>query len=546
MLAGVAFFLLAMNFMEESLRRLAGRKFKLFLKRHTTSRLKAVGSGTLVTALLQSSSIVNLLVLSMVGAGVVMVENALALILGANLGTTAGNWLIAVLGFSVNIQAVVLPVAGITGIALAFTQSEKRIYLWLKFFFGFSFLFIALGFIKNGMEEWVRETDLTAFNDYPAVIFLLLGTVLTTVVQSSSATVALVLSALYANAITLTTGMAVVLGSEIGTTFKLFLASVKGGAAKKKVAMGNFIFNTVTAFGGLALLQPSHNLITDIFRPEDKLISLVFFQTLVNLSSILVFLPFLKVIGRLLTNLYPERNEETVYIRKIPVKDTDAATEALENETGLFIRKVISYSLDSFQLDDDISPGHSMLNSFNRLTIGAKYDHIKQLHGEMYAFCLRLQNTGLQKKELERIEHLISAIRNTMYAAKNIRDVQHDTEQVSNSSNDTKYDFYMLSREKVMKFSQQVLQMMDAGPGENNFEKLTSLYKSVTAGYPATLRSLYGENVTSHVNETEISTLINYNRELYTFFKSVLFGLKDFLLSVKEADYFDSLPGFIR
>lgn len=114
MLAGVAFFLLAMNFMENALRLLAGRRFKLFLKTQTTSNVKAIGGGAIVTGLLQSSSIVNLLVLSMVGAGIVKMENALALMLGSNLGTTLNSWIVVTLGFNFNIESVVMPVVGIT------------------------------------------------------------------------------------------------------------------------------------------------------------------------------------------------------------------------------------------------------------------------------------------------------------------------------------------------------------------------------------------------------------------------------------------------
>ena len=106
MLAGIAFFLLAMNFMEEALHLLAGRRFKLFLKKQSGSRIKAVLGATVVTGLLQSSSIVNLLVLSMAGAGVVQMDNALALILGSNLGSTFNSWLVATLGFNFNIEKI--------------------------------------------------------------------------------------------------------------------------------------------------------------------------------------------------------------------------------------------------------------------------------------------------------------------------------------------------------------------------------------------------------------------------------------------------------
>ena len=164
----------------------------------------------------------------------------------------------------------------------------------------------------------------------------------------------------------------------------------------------------------------------------------------------------------------------------------------------------------------------------------------------MHGFYLRLQNVTSVKTETERLNHLISAIRNTMYAAKNINDVQHDIEQMRNSSNDIKYNFYTQSREKILNFYRWILTMLNKKNEKNYFEELTALYQSVTKGYTETLQLLYKENLANRVSEIEISTLINFNRELYTSFKSVLFGLKDYLLTVREAEYFDALPGFIR
>jgi phosphate:Na+ symporter len=546
MLAGVAFFMLAMNFMEDVLKQLAGRPFKIFLKKQTASKVKAIGGGAVVTALLQSSSIVNLLVLSMVGAGVVKMENALAIMLGSNLGTTLNNWIIATLGFKYNIDSLALPIAGITGIAMAFMSSGSRLYLWCKFLFSIAFLFIALGFIKTGMEAFVKQTDLTVFAEYPVFVFLLLGIFLTAIIQSSSATIALTLSALHADAISLYIATAIALGSEIGTTFKLFLASAKGLAVKKRVALGNFLFNTITVVLVFILLQPINYFITGILQIKDNLIALVFFQSLVNIGSILVFYPFLKKMSAFLLKRFTSSEDESFYISKVPVTDAELAIEALERETRQLIHYVIAYNVDSFDLKtlikEDI-PGH---RNFYRKSTSEKYDFIKQLHGEMHGFCLRLLNAAQGKKEVERMEQLISVIRNIMYAAKNIGDAQHDISQMRDSSNDIKFSFYTQAQEKIESFYRQVLNMLSKQKNSNHFEELTGIYNATTAGYSQTMQSLYKESIANRVSELEISTLINFNRELYTSFKSILFGLKDYFLTTKEAEYFDNLPGFIR
>ncbi|MBK8610712.1 MAG: Na/Pi cotransporter family protein [Chitinophagaceae bacterium] len=546
MLAGVAFFLLAMNIMENTLRQLAGRKFKLFLKKQTNSKIKAIGGAAAVTGVLQSSSIVNLLVLSMVGAHILQMENALALTLGANVGTTLTGWLFATVGFNFNIELFVLPVVGITGIFMAFINRESKWFLWLKFVFSLAFLFVALGFIKNGMDAFVKETDLSFFNQYPVIVFLIAGFLITTIIQSSSATVAIALSALYTSAISLYAATAIVLGSEIGTTIKLFLASADGMAAKKRVALGNFIFNVVTVVVVFIFLQPVNRLITDGLQVKNNLIALAFFQTFVNGLSVILFFPLLRITSRFLLKRFPEKEEESFYISKVPVQDTELSLEALENETRLFIRLVINYSLASFHLLKEDKTHQEAHRNFYGKTVAEKYDYIKQLYGEMHGFYLKIQQISSRKDSNERLNHLVSAIRNNMYAAKNIRDTQLDIEQIRNSSNDTKYGFYLQSKERVLEFYQQVQVLINNRAGEVNVEELTAVYRSVTTGYSETLQSLYRENIVQHISETEISTLVNFNRQLFSSFKSIWFGMKDYLLSAREAEHFDTLPGFIR
>ncbi|RYZ26119.1 MAG: Na/Pi cotransporter family protein, partial [Sphingobacteriales bacterium] len=141
-LAGVAVFMLGMRFLEDSLQTMAGRSFKLFLKRNTSGRFRAVAGGTIVTAVLQSSSVVNLLVLAFVGASLLTMQNALAVILGANLGTTISNWVIATVGFSYQISDFAYPLTGVAGILAALSTKGSRLHHWSMFLLGFSFIFL--------------------------------------------------------------------------------------------------------------------------------------------------------------------------------------------------------------------------------------------------------------------------------------------------------------------------------------------------------------------------------------------------------------------
>lgn len=250
--------------------------------------------------------------------------------------------------------------------------------------------------------------------------------------------------------------------------------------------------------------------------------------------------------GTFLLKRFADKEDESFYISKVPIADIDLAIDALERETGQFLHYVIDYNMDSFGLQEFVKEEMPGLKSFHRKSIREKYEFIKQLHGEMHGFCLRLLSANPGKKEIERVEQIIAAIRNIMYAAKNIGDAQHDINQMRDSANDIKFQFYTQAQDKITAFYKPVIEMLKQGKNTGHFEALASSYKATTAGYSDTMQTLYKDSIANHVTEVEISTLINFNRELYTSFKSILFGLKDYLLTSKEAEYFEGLPGFIR
>lgn len=543
-LAGVTLFLIGMNFLESSIKRLSGRSFKLFLKKHTTNKVKAILGGALLTGILQSSSIVNLLTLAFVGAGVITMQNALAVMLGANLGTTLSNWIIASVGFSSGIDNFSLPVTAIAGIATALFNRESKWRYWSTMLLGLGLLFIGLDFMKTGIEASVSNINLSALNAYPVVVFLLIGLAITSLIQSSSATIAIVLSALYANAITLHAATAIVLGSEIGTTVKLLLAAAGGTSAKKRVALGNFLFNTIISVIVILFLVPINNLITDTMDIRNNLIALVTFQTLINFAGIILFYPFLSIFSRFLEKRFVGDDNETLFISKASLSDTDIALDAMKEETKFFMYQVTGYCLGVFGISN-IKWQKPALSAFLKHTNTDRYDHIKKLYGDLHAFSIELQNKTETKKQSQELEKLMFSVRNGMYASKNIKDILYDIEQLSNSSNDIKYRFFLDAKEKTSLFYDMVLSILDS-EGDGNFEKLTQLYTSVQEDYTKTLKSLYESPFTQKISDIEISTILNFNRELFSSFKSVVISLKDYMLNEEQAAYFDGLPGFIR
>ncbi len=547
LLAGIGLFLFAMYLLEESLKNLSGRNFKLFLQRITKNRIGAVAGGAIVTAVLQSSSMVSLMVLAFVGAGVFTMKNAMAIILGANLGTTLDSWVVATLGFKVNIEVAAYPTVFIAGILLIFFGNRKTIKYIAYFLFGFGLLFIGLSFMKTAMEAQVKQFDFAQYAEMSLAVFLLIGFIITLLVQSSSVTMALTLSALHAGAFGFPAAAAIVLGSETGTTIKILVSSIGGSASKKRVALGNLFFNISLTAIAFALLKPILLLITDVFKISDPLIGLVTYSTLINVLMILIFLPLLNPFAKLLEKFFKDTDASAAaFIGHANVAEPETALDLFRRETEYFIHNSMLLNLGQFELDTKAMQEHSVFKIINdsrkffSKTPEEKYEFLKQLQGELQAFYLELR-TKLQDDRDSQLSQLISSVRSTMYSAKGIQDIASNITNLKRSSKDIKFDFFTHHQKETENLYRQlnVLMMQEKKAG---FEELQQIFESIQDNYSSALNNFYKEAQHAAIEDIDITIAINFNRELFTSNKAMLMAVKDFLLEEKDAQDFNEIP----
>ncbi len=545
--AGVGLFLFAMYLLEESLKNLSGRNFKLFLQRTTKNRVGAVAGGAVVTGVLQSSSMVSLMVLAFVGAGVFTMKNAMAIILGANLGTTLDSWLVATLGFKVDIEVAAYPVVFIGGMLLILFGNRKKIKYISYFLFGFGLLFIGLAFMKTAMEGQVKTFDFSKYEEMPLLVFLFIGFLITSLVQSSSVTMALTLSALYAGAIGFAPAAAIVLGSETGTTIKILVGSIGGIAAKKRVALGNFFFNVFLTVFAFALLKPILLLITDIFKIKDPLIGLVTFSTLINLVSIIIFLPFLNPFAKLLEKFFKDTDASAAaFISHADIKEPETALDLLRRETEYFIHNSILFNLALFDIDikrlcehPDFRPINEKRKFFSK-SPEEKYEFLKQLQGELQVFYLSLR-TKVKDERYAQLNQLISSVRSCMHSVKSMKDVAGNINNLSRSSKDIKFNFFTHHKKGTEDLYQQLNTLMEQKT-KVNFDKLKIIFTGIQDNYSSSLNNFYKEAQNAPIEDLDITIALNFNRELFTSNKAMLMAVKDFLLEEKDADDFNEIP----
>jgi phosphate:Na+ symporter len=543
--AGIVVFLIGLQYMENVLRKSVGRSFKLFLRKHTSGKGKAVLGGAVITAILQGSTTVNMMVLAFTGAGVLPLENALAIVLGSNLGTTLDSWFIATVGFSSFTASLPYVITAMAGIGMYIVKEDTRWKAFFRFFIGLGLFFMGLDLMKTSMANVVQSEWLVHLSSYPLWVYLLTGVVVTAIIQSSFAMMALVLSVLYSGGLDFTFAAALVLGAEVGTTLKFFVASLDGHPVKKRLALGNFLINAVTACIVFLFLTPLARFLRYESGLNNDLLALVAFQSAVNLVSLFIFFPFLKKFALGLERLYVTRKEDTLYIQKIPPSDMEAALPALENEARHFLSHIVSFTLNSFGKSDTAISAFISGNGFRGRGLSEQYAFIKRLHGDIHQYYLQLRISFGDSADVERVDQLMSSVRNGMYAAKNMKDAHDDIVALSNSSNDFKYDYFVKSKERTIAFCHRMLTLLSEADGKE-MDDLRALYDGIVNGYTEELAKLYRMSVPSSLTDAELSTIVNFNRELYTGYKSMLLAWKDLLLEKSAAEQFDELPGFIR
>ncbi len=265
LLGAVGLFMYGMKVMSEGLQKAAGDRLRNILSAMTRNRFTGLLTGFVITALIQSSSASTVMVVSFVNAGLMSLGQSMAVITGANVGTTFAAWIIALFGFKVNISAFVLPLIGIAVVLLFMNKSKTKSIG--EFLIGFSFLFMGLDMISTHVPDLQSNPEMFAvLKEYASLglpsilIFCLVGLLVTAVIQSSAATFAITLIMCSKGWITFDLACALVLGSNIGTTITPILASMSGNVAAKRASMGHLLFNLLGTVWCLCVFVPFANM----------------------------------------------------------------------------------------------------------------------------------------------------------------------------------------------------------------------------------------------------------------------------------------------
>lgn len=353
-IGGLGLFLFGVMTLTEGLRGLAGGALRRILTRFTKDPVTGAATGAIVTGIIQSSSATTVAAVSFVGAGLMTFPQALGIIFGANIGTTMTGWIVAIVGFKLNLGEALLP--GIfLGVVLRMF-GKGRLQHAGSALAGFSMLFVGVAMLQQGLESLesvIRPESFPPDTIFGRLELVLFGALLTIVLQSSSAGVATALAAIGADLITFNRAAAMIIGMDIGTTFTAALATIGGSTAMRRTGYAHVIYNLLTGVMAFILLTPYTALVSRWLELEtvgDAQIAAVAFHTAFNTLGVLLVVGFTQPFARLIIRLVPEQGPQL--LRRLDdrlLADADAAVDA-EAATIDDIRGAV-FSLLAEQLD---------------------------------------------------------------------------------------------------------------------------------------------------------------------------------------------------
>ena len=466
--AGVAVFIIGMQFMEDGFKFFSGGILEKLIANSTNTNSKAIFLGITATAILQSSSLIAIIVISFLSAKIISLAGALGVVFGSAVGTTATTWIVSTLGVKIDIAAFALPMI-IFGVIFRFYKN-RNFQGFGNILLGLGFVFLGIGYMKDGFEDLKQGINLAQFaiDGYAGIIvYTLIGAFATVIIQSSSATMALTVTALVTGQIVYINAMAIAVGANIGTATTAALGAMVSNANSKRMAVGLFIFKGITAVITLASLYLMIDFVDYIskylgIKSDDWAMKLAVFHTLFNLVGLIVFSFFIPKLVIFLKKLFVEEKES--YITKPKFLDMEvvavpfAALKATRKETIHLYDNASEVLSHAIMLHRHRYIGKSNISKIVKessdiidLNIDEFYEsRIKSLYSDIIDYSIYFINE-LDDEKRSYLNDLRNACRDIAESVKNTKELQKNIKKYISSNNGYIKDEYNYIREAIAK-----------------------------------------------------------------------------------------------
>ena len=465
LLGSLGLFLYGMKVMSDALMELAGDRMRNVLATATSNRLFAVGTGFLITAVIQSSSATTLMVVSFANASLLSLTESIGVIMGANIGTTVTAWLISLLGFKVNMAAIAIPLVGL-GFLLSFSK-KKNLRHWGFFIVGFAILFVGLQYLKDSVPDLKSSPEALAFlSDYTnkgyfsIILFMIIGTLLTVIIQSSSATMAITIIMCFEGWIPFEMAAAMVLGENIGTTITANLAAIVANYRARRTARAHFIFNIfgvawmlvlfVPFLQGIAYLVERLEGDSPFVQAAAIPVALSLFHTTFNIINTTLMIQLIPTIGRVVKYMVPRDEPQKVvidqphFLDKASLNYPQTGIKALLDESLRLLEKtaykVITHGLavhrEEFESDKKLKKIVQDIHQFELDIDAIYYNKFKTIYSKIVEYATQLQSRfDLDEDKIIAIRSILRADRLMVEMVKDLKPLHANMSKYLGSDN---------------------------------------------------------------------------------------------------------------
>lgn len=491
-IAGISIFLIGMLFMDEGVKLFSGGILEKILEKTTNTLTKSIAAGFTVTSIVQSSSLITVIIISFLSAGLMNLSNAIGVIFGANIGTTSTAWIVSSFGIKIDIAAYAMPML-IFGVLLRL--NDRKGYQGLgNILVGLGFIFLGIDYMKDGFESFKDGINLAQYamsGLLGVIVFVFIGVIATVVLQSSSATVALIITALAAGQIDYFNALELAIGANIGTTITALMASLASNANGKRLAVAHLIFNFVTAAVALIFLIPLAYM-TDFIavgigiNEHDYAMKLALFHTIFNFLGVLLVSPFTSKLVMFLEAKFVQE-EQTIerarYLDQVVVTVPDAALAALRKEVIHLYENATEGFAHALSLHRHTFYGKENIGdvvSSSREPISANIDllyatKIKALYGDIIHFSVMAEQYFTDYEIQMKAHKLKNASRHIVEALKAVREIQKNISRYEASENMYVKEEYDFIRTEIAKTLDIIDMLQKNGDNVDMVLKLDSL-----------------------------------------------------------------------
>ncbi|MGB5553135.1 MAG: Na/Pi symporter [Flavobacteriaceae bacterium] len=529
--AGVAILLFGMIMLEEGFKVFTKGPLQKILRKATDKIYKSITVGALVTAFIQSSSLVSVVTISFISAGLISLSGGMGLIFGANIGTTATAWLVAGFGLKIKISALAMPML-VFGIIFSLQKkpSLKGIGNVLA---GLGFFFLGIHYMKEGFDVFKEYIDLTQYavpGFLGVLIYTGIGIVVTTILQSSSATLALILTALAAGQIEYENALALAIGANIGTTITAVLGSLSSNVSGKRLAGAHLIFNLVTGIVALAIIFPLADVVNYLsnvigIAKTDFTLKLAMFHTIFNVLGVLLMIPLMKRTERLLIWFFKERVdkgiEEPKYLNEAVLEFPASTISALIKESKYLyenaIFEIVTHALNIHREDikSGLNPKEIVKKSKEDFKTDVRdlyYSKVKTIYGEIIRYATTAQSTlKMGKKQNDRISEIKIANRKMVEIIKAVLEMGINVSLYLDSDNTHMVKQYDKFRKKIVNVLRVIYLFRTQDDKEQHYAKLVALRNEAKEGKHQTTKSINKLIRKNLITPEMASSLVNDN-----------------------------------